>query len=114
MPMILLATPHAAADTSFEALKENQALADFRLENLYENDAGTAMGGRFRHVPSGFVLDLLRIQSIPQAFIWVNSPPPSDQGEPHTLEHLLLGKGTKGRYVASLEDMSLEIGRAHV
>ncbi|MEW5874518.1 MAG: hypothetical protein AB1752_04975 [Candidatus Zixiibacteriota bacterium] len=107
MPMILLATPHAAADTSFEALKESQVIADFRLENLYENDAGTAMGGRFRHVPSGFVLDLLRIQSIPQAFIWVNSPPPSDQGEPHTLEHLLLGKGTKGRYVASLEDMSL-------
>ncbi|HEX2896809.1 MAG TPA: hypothetical protein VHP63_02015, partial [candidate division Zixibacteria bacterium] len=39
--------------------------------------------------------------------MWVNTPPPTDQGEPHTLEHLLLGKGTKGRYVASLEDMCL-------
>ena len=94
-------------DNVIEKLKKDQKIADFRVEHIYENDLGNAMGARFRHIPSGFVLDLLRIQSVPQAFIWVNSPPPSDQGEPHTCEHLLLGKGTKGRYVASLEDMSL-------
>lgn len=105
--MTLAIAPAVMADTAFESLKQGQVVAEFRVDNLYENHAGAAMGGRFRHAPSGFVLDLLRIQSIPQAFIWVNSPPPSDQGEPHTLEHLLLGKGTKGRYVASLEDMSL-------
>jgi Zn-dependent M16 (insulinase) family peptidase len=104
--MTLTAVP-AAADEALEALQEGQVIADFRTENLYDNEAGQAMGARFRHVPSGFVLDMLRIQSVPQAFMWVNSPPPSDQGEPHTCEHLLLGKGTKGRYVASLEDMSL-------
>lgn len=97
----------AAADPAFESLKPHQIIADFRIETVYEDDAGKAMGGRFRHVPSGFVLDLLRIQSVPQAFIWVNSIPPSDKGEPHTCEHLLLGKGTKGRYVGSLEAMSL-------
>ncbi|MEE9553084.1 MAG: insulinase family protein [candidate division Zixibacteria bacterium] len=91
----------------FEKLKKDQRIADFRTEYIYDNEMGMAMGARFRHIPSGFVLDLLRIQSVPQAFIWVNSPPPTDQGEPHTCEHLLLGKGTKGRYVASLEDMSL-------
>ncbi len=90
-----------------EKLKDNQKIADFRVENVYDNEMGQAMGARFRHIPSGFVLDFLRIQSIPQGFIWVNTFPPSDQGEPHTCEHLLLGKGTKGRYVASLEDMSL-------
>jgi Zn-dependent M16 (insulinase) family peptidase len=105
--VLALAASVALADQEFEALQANQAIADFRVESIYENAAGTAMGGRFRHVPSGFVLDMLRIQSVPQAFIWVNSPPPSDQGEPHTCEHLLLGKGTKGRYVASLEGMSL-------
>jgi Zn-dependent M16 (insulinase) family peptidase len=105
--VIALAASAGQADQAFEALEADQAIADFRVENVYENAAGTAMGGRFRHAPSGFVLDMLRIQSVPQAFIWVNSPPPSDQGEPHTCEHLLLGKGTKGRYVASLEGMSL-------
>lgn len=97
----------AESDEMIEKLLKDQQMADFKAENIYENEMGLAMGARFRHVPSGFVLDVLRIQSVPQAFMWVNSPPPSDQGEPHTCEHLLLGKGTKGRYVASLEDMSL-------
>jgi Zn-dependent M16 (insulinase) family peptidase len=65
------------------------------------------MGGRFIHEQTGFTLDLLQIQSVPQGFIWVNTFPTSDMGEPHTQEHLLLGKGNKGRAVASQEDMSL-------
>lgn len=86
---------------------EGQKVADFVAEAAYQDQAGHTQGGRFRHAPTGLVLDLLTIQSVPQAFIWVNTPPPSDQGEPHTCEHLLLGKGTKGRYVASLESMCL-------
>lgn len=105
--VISMLSDPAVADDSFESLKPNQVIAAFRVEAVYENDAGQAMGARFRHTPSGFVLDLLRIQSVPGAFMWVNSLPPSDKGEPHTCEHLLLGKGNKGRYVASLEDMSL-------
>jgi Zn-dependent M16 (insulinase) family peptidase len=104
---LISGTVVARADENMKKLKQNQKIADFMVENIYLNETGQPMGTRFRHIPSGFVLDLLRIQSIPQAFIWVNSFPPSDQGEPHTCEHLLLGKGTKGRYVASLEDMSL-------
>jgi Zn-dependent M16 (insulinase) family peptidase len=88
-------------------LSQNEKIAAFRVENTYENELGRTVGGRFRHIRSGFVLDLLRIQSVPQAFMWVNSFPPSDQGEPHTCEHLMLGKGSRGRYVASLEEMSL-------
>ncbi|MFQ5606857.1 MAG: M16 family metallopeptidase [Candidatus Zixiibacteriota bacterium] len=107
LSLALLALALNAGAGEFDSLKENQRLADFKTEAVYENEAGKIIGARFRHVPSLFVLDVLRIQSLPQAFMWVNSPPPSDQGEPHTLEHLLLGKGTKGRYVASLEDMSL-------
>ncbi|MFQ5608553.1 MAG: M16 family metallopeptidase, partial [Candidatus Zixiibacteriota bacterium] len=107
--MAALATTQAAPSRAgeFTALEPNQRIADFVVEAIYENESGKEMGARFRHEPSGFALDVLRIQSIPQAFTWVNSPPPSSQGEPHTLEHLLLGKGTKGQYVASLEDMSL-------
>ncbi|MFQ5499390.1 MAG: hypothetical protein ACE5FH_06935 [Candidatus Zixiibacteriota bacterium] len=106
---VAMANPKLAA-TEFEQLKENQQLSDFAVEALYENQNGQLAGARFRHTPSGFILDLMRIQSVPQAFMWVNSSPPSDQGEPHTCEHLLLGKGTRGRYVASLEDMS--VGRS--
>lgn len=97
----------ATGDEVIEKLKENEKIADFRVEKIYDNEMGRAMGARFRHIPSGLVLDVLRIQSVPQAFFWFNTFPPSDQGEPHTCEHLLLGKGTRGRYVASLEDMSL-------
>ena len=96
-----------AGAATLEELTPNQKIASFETEAVYLNQNGKRIGARFRHVPSKFVLDVLRIQSIPQAFMWVNTPPPTDQGEPHTLEHLLLGKGTKGRYVASLEDMCL-------
>ena len=97
----------AAGDTDLAKLKPDQQIASFKTENIYENELGQAVGARFRHIPSGFVLDLLRIQSVPQAFMWVNSFPPSNMGEPHTCEHLMLGKGNRGRYVASLEEMSL-------
>lgn len=105
--IVILAGAAAFADPAFEGLAPGQVIASFRTECVYDNEAGRAMGARFRHLTSGFVLDLLRIQSVAQAFMWINSPPPSDQGEPHTCEHLLLGKGTRGRYVASLEEMSL-------
>lgn len=90
-----------------ENLEPGALVSNFSSEVLYEDPVGQVMGGRFRHVATGFVIDLLEIESVPQAFLWVTSPPPSDQGEPHTCEHLLLGKGPKGQAHASREDMSL-------
>ena len=75
-------------------------------EAHYNTDA-EAMGGRWRHPRTGFLLDLLTIDGVPQAYLWVATPPDSDRGEPHTQEHLLLGKGNQGRRVALLEDMAL-------
>lgn len=95
--------PAPALDT----LAEGQVVAGFETRALYLNDRGEAMGGRFAHQRTGFVLDLLQIESVPQAFIWVQTIPDSDRGEPHTQEHLLLGKGNHGRAVASLETMYL-------
>ncbi|MBS2009670.1 MAG: hypothetical protein JST01_21630 [Cyanobacteria bacterium SZAS TMP-1] len=88
-------------------LKRGQVVDGFRTEAIYVTDADKAIGARFKHVHSGFTLDLLSVQTAPQAFIWVNTPPTSDMGEPHTQEHLLLGKGCKGRSVATLEEMSM-------
>ena len=96
-----------------ERLKPGEAIQGFRTDAIYLDDADKPMGGRFVHLKTGFVLDLLQIQSVPQAFMWVNTPPTSDKGEPHTQEHLLLGKGNKGRAVANSEDMSLTESSAY-
>jgi Zn-dependent M16 (insulinase) family peptidase len=97
---------------SLSSLAEGQTLDGFRVKAVYLNDADAPMGARLEHVATGFTLDYLQIQSVPQGFLWVNSFPTSDKGEPHTQEHLLLGKGNKGRYSASLEDMSLGVSSA--
>ncbi|MBC8145509.1 MAG: hypothetical protein H7X80_07975, partial [bacterium] len=93
--------------TVLKGLKQGQIVEGFRATSLYLNDVGDAMGARFIHENTGFTLDLVRLQSVPQSFIWVNSWPTSDMGEPHTQEHLLLGKGNKGREVAGMEDAML-------
>ncbi len=90
-----------------ESLQPNQKVHGFTVTTLYDNSSGKAMGARFVSDKYGFILDLMQIQSVPQAFYWIKTMPTSSKGEPHACEHLLLGKGNRGRYVAALEDMSL-------
>jgi len=92
---------------TYSSLTEGQTLSGFKATAVYLNDSDRAMGARFIHQRSGFTLDVLEIQSVPQAFVWVTTFPSSDMGEPHTQEHLLLGKGNKGRDVANRETTSL-------
>lgn len=104
-------TPAAGEDLA--SLAQGRTLQGFRLLNLYEHASGHVIGARFLYEPQGFVLDLLRIQSVPQAFVWIKTVPDSDRGEPHACEHLLLGKGRRGRYAAALEDMALAQSTAY-
>ncbi|UCC44631.1 MAG: hypothetical protein JSU65_01500, partial [Candidatus Zixiibacteriota bacterium] len=97
----------AAADEFLEGLQPGQVVQGFRTLNLYDNASGQAMGARFMSEKYGYIIDLLQIQSVPQAFYWVKTPITSSRGEPHACEHLLLGKGNRGRFVAALEDMAL-------
>src|SRR6476619_1458758 len=97
----------AAEDVRLANLKKDDVVHGFRVAAVYLNDADQTIGARFIHRRSGFTLDLLQIESVPQGYTWVNSIPVSDQGEPHTQEHLLLGKGTRGRAFASLDTMWL-------
>ncbi|MDX6613003.1 MAG: hypothetical protein QOD75_2189 [Blastocatellia bacterium] len=92
---------------SLDALTPGKGANGFRSEAVYVNDSGKPFGARFRHERTGFTIDFLRMQSVPQALTWVNSFPTSDRGEPHTQEHLLLGKGNVGRAHSGLESMSL-------
>jgi len=105
LPLAVMAQQlnHLPLDT----LTEGKNINGFRAEALYLNDADKPFGARFRHQRTGFTLDFLQLQSVPQVLMWVNSFPTSDRGEPHTQEHLLLGKGNAGRAHSSLEDMSL-------
>ncbi len=96
-----------ASEVDLEKLTKNQDVEGFRVNAIYLNDANKPMGAQFVHRRSGFTLDLLRIESVPQAYTWVNSFPVSTQGEPHTQEHLLLGKGTVGRAYSAALTMSL-------
>jgi len=105
IPLVLVA--QEANSLALDSLTEGKEINGFRAEALYLNDADKAFGARFRHQRTGFTLDFLELQSVPQVLMWVNSFPTSDRGEPHTQEHLLLGKGNAGRAHASLEDMSL-------
>src|SRR5687767_3052130 len=97
----------ATADISLDSLAAGKLVNGFRTVAVYTNDRDKAMGARFIHSRTGFIFDVLQIQSVPQGYLYVNSFPSSDMGEPHTQEHLLLGKGSVGRAVQSAETMSL-------
>jgi len=92
---------------SLDTLTEGAKLHGFTAAAVYLDDADKPLGARFVHDKTGFTFDYLRIESAPQGFIWVNSFPTDDQGEPHTQEHLLLGKGDRGRRLGSSEAMAL-------
>lgn len=101
------------AEMTLDQLTENQSLHGFKTISLYDNANDQPMGARFVSEKYGFIVDYLQIESVPQAFFWVKTPPTSSKGEPHACEHLLLGKGNRGRYVAALEDMALSNSTAY-
>src|SRR5687767_8030553 len=109
----IMLTMHAhAADVNLGTLTQGQTVNGFKVDSVYLDNAGKPLGARFMHEATGYTLDLLQIESVPQGYTWINSIPVSDQGEPHTQEHLLLGKGTMGRSFAGLDTMWLSTSTA--
>ncbi|MES1257294.1 MAG: hypothetical protein ABUS51_02645, partial [Acidobacteriota bacterium] len=105
--LLFVISAQAAEPAAFTDLAAGTTSHGFGATALYLNDAGQPFGARFVHRKTGFTLDLIQVQSVPQAFVWVNSFPVSDRGEPHTQEHLLIGKGNMGRAFAASENMTL-------
>jgi Zn-dependent M16 (insulinase) family peptidase len=93
--------------SSLSLLKPQCKLEGFKFANKYLNNEGRTLGGRFVHVRSGMPLDLLYFNSLWQTSIYFNTYPKNDKGEAHVLEHIVLGKGKKGKYLNMLMDMSL-------
>src|SRR5215203_3015829 len=96
-----------ATRTDLGKLTKGTVVNGFRADSVYLDGNDKPIGGRFVHARTGFVLDLLQIQSVPQAYIYANTFLVSDMGEPHTQEHLLILKGNKGRNINVSEAMSL-------
>jgi Zn-dependent M16 (insulinase) family peptidase len=88
------------------ALDEKSVVEGYRVLAVYVDTEGKAMGARLRH-PNGMTVDLMRCASVPQVSANFGTLPESDKGEPHTQEHLLLGKGKAGKYLNSAMSMSL-------
>ncbi|MFA5141035.1 MAG: hypothetical protein WC728_17545 [Elusimicrobiota bacterium] len=99
---------HAAPILSQElaSLDPSSVVGGYRVLAVYVDTEGKAMGARLRH-PNGMTVDLLRCASVPQVSVNFGTLPKSDKGEPHTQEHLVLGKGKVGKFLNSLMSMSL-------
>ena len=110
--LLLCLLTFSATAATLDELKKGDVVDGFRVEAVYLNDTDKPLGARFVHRRSGFTLDYLQIESVPQGYTWVNSYPTGDQGEPHTQEHLLLGKGTTGRAFAGLDTVWLSVSTA--
>jgi Zn-dependent M16 (insulinase) family peptidase len=82
-------------------------IGGFPLQARYLDASGRPVGIRLEHKASGMPVWVLRTETVPQAFFWWKTLVDSDQGLPHSLEHLLVGKGTKGRLTELLTSMRL-------
>ncbi len=91
----------AAGPGDLASLKPGQAVGSFQTEALYLDASGAPKGARFRH-KGGAVVDVLYFDSVPQVSVDFKAPPDDERGAPHTLEHLLLGKGASGRRLNTL------------
>src|SRR5947209_337547 len=109
---ILVKADTVSQQNHLSRLKLGQVTAGFRIEHLYIDERGQAIGAKFVHVRTSAPIFLLQTETVPKAFIWVDTPDRSDLGGPHALEHLLAGKGTRGRYVTLLTEMRLSETRA--
>ena len=97
----------AAAAQDLATLGVGAQAHGFKVATVYLDAFDKPMGARFLHGRTGFTLDLMQIESVPQAFTWVNTFAVGDQGEPHTQEHLLLLRGVRGRTLQAKDSMSL-------
>jgi hypothetical protein len=97
----------AAAPVGLATLAAAQHVAGFVARAVYVDDDDRPRGARFVHERTGFVFDYLAIESAPQAFLYATTYPSSDGGAPHTQEHLLLGKGNKGRWLGNYDHVML-------
>jgi Zn-dependent M16 (insulinase) family peptidase len=98
---------YAATSKDLSTLKRDETIGSLQITNLYADSRGKTVGAKFLDIRSGAPVYLLQFETVAQAFMWVDTPADSNAGIAHALEHLLAGKGTKGRYANLLTEMRL-------
>jgi hypothetical protein len=111
LPLLRLAVAFAslafaAGPSDLSSLREGQAIGAFHAVSLYLDSSGAPKGARFQH-DRGALIDVLFFDSVPQISISFHTPPDDERGAPHTLEHLLIGKGSAGRKLNTLLPMRM-------
>lgn len=94
-------------------LTQGQHISHFRVRNVYCDENRKVVGVKLEHLPTSAPVFFLQIETDPQVLMWIDTPVDSNQGLPHALEHLVAGKGTKGRYSTLLRDMRLSWSSAY-
>ncbi|MBL6991383.1 MAG: hypothetical protein ISR65_16490 [Bacteriovoracaceae bacterium] len=106
--IILFTTTCTTFDSKISKnLQKGSLLSDFKVEKLYLHDDGKVDAIKLLHKDLHFKTYVVFNPTIYQAAIWFKTPTKTNKSEPHTLEHLILGKGKKGKYRALLEGMEL-------
>lgn len=105
--LLLIHNACQGSSRDLAGLKKNEVVSGLRVTNLYADSRGQVVGAKFSDTRCGAPIYLLQIETVPQAFMWVDTPAHSNAGLAHSLEHLLGGKGTKGRYISLLTEMRL-------
>ncbi|HEY2941637.1 MAG TPA: hypothetical protein VGN09_04310 [Vicinamibacteria bacterium] len=110
--LLMLAGAASAAGSDWLAgLKEGEVRHGFTVRAAFTGVSSARVGVRLGH-RTGLQLDVFVFPSVPQASIQVRTPPVSNRGEPHTLEHLTVAKGRMGKLLGTLQQMRLVTGSA--
>ncbi len=96
----------AAGTADLASLKQGQVIGSYTAQAVYLDPAGKPKGARFKH-ERGTVVDVLFFDSVPQVSVSFRAPPDDERGAPHTMEHLLFGKGAAGRRLKTLMPMRM-------
>ena len=93
--LVVAPLSHPATSKDLSALEQGETVGSLRVANLYADSHEKIVAAKFRDIRSGAPVYLLQIETVPQAFMWVDTPPDSNAGVAHALEHLLTAKDTE-------------------
>src|SRR5262249_27525579 len=112
--ILLLSSLGGAAETAanpglneLAVLHDGEVRHGFTARASFVDGSGRPFGARFVHDGTGATADVLILATVPQISFSFRTVPVSNRGEPHVLEHLMIGRGSSGRYLQMLLSMRL-------
>lgn len=93
--------------TDLTGFRKDQMVGNLRVVHLYQGAKHQMVGAKLEDELTGTPIYFFQIETVPQMLLWVDTPADSNNGLAHSLEHLLAGKGTRGRNLHLLTEMTL-------